>query len=140
MDDKTCSLCKETKPTSDFHRSRQRKDGLHPWCAPCTRAYNRSYIKRNPEGNRARARKSRIKAKYGITWQQRDQMIADQGGRCAICQTEFTNSKTTHVDHCHTSGVVRGILCYSCNTALGSFKDDVGRLNAAIEYLERYRS
>lgn len=134
-----CTHCREIKPTTEFYPSKTAASGRHPWCKPCTRAYNREYIKRNPEANAARARKSRIKAIYGITWQQRDQMIADQDHRCAICREPFTDSKTTHQDHCHKSDKLRGILCYSCNTGLGNFKDSPQRLAAAIEYLRRYQ-
>lgn len=138
---KQCSRCKETKPASDFYpdRSGRRKDGLHCWCRPCTLEYNRAYIKRNPEENRERARRSRVKARYGITWQQRDQLIEEQDGKCAVCGDEFRNPKATHIDHCHDSGRVRGILCEGCNLGLGSFKDDPRRLLNAVAYLEKYK-
>ena len=138
MDAKTCPLCDTEKAVTEFYvdRSGRRKDGYHPWCRPCTLAYNREYIKRNPEGNRLRAQRSRVRAKYGITWNQRDRLLALQEDRCAICSDELTNSKTRHIDHCHKSGTVRGILCASCNLGLGNFKDDPDRLMAAAAYLQ----
>lgn len=74
-------------------------------------------------------------------------MHAAQGGRCAICRTPVANileydgdaRLSTHVDHCHTTGAVRGILCRDCNTGLGGFRDDPERLRAAMAYLETSR-
>ena len=57
---------------------------------------------------------------------------------CMICGLSFeTRSKL--IDHCHVTGVVRGLLCFSCNTALGHFKDDIDVLKSAIRYLENHK-
>jgi hypothetical protein len=78
---------------------------------------------------------------YGITAAQFSQMLSDQGGVCAICQTPDwpapSGQAGPHVDHDHVTGKVRGILCQSCNHGLGKFKDDPKRLRAAADYLER---
>jgi hypothetical protein len=68
-------------------------------------------------------------------------MVANQRSLCAICETAepATRSGTWHVDHCHTSGKVRGLLCTRCNIGLGQFQDDPERLRAALLYLERNR-
>ncbi len=55
-----------------------------------------------------------------------------QDGRCFICEQPM---EQINVDHCHDSNVVRGLLCKSCNTGLGNFKDDIKRLRRAITYL-----
>ncbi len=79
--------------------------------------------------------------KYGITAPQLDEMIARHGGRCGICDTEFAlgagndNPRQMHVDHNHTTGVVRGLLCRDCNLGLGRFKDSPRSLARAIRYL-----
>jgi hypothetical protein len=141
MDTRECTKCHRSQDVSEFYVVKGRRgDRIHPWCKECTRAYNRDYTKRNPEANRLRARRSRVKAKYGITWQERDQMIAEQGGKCAICQEPFTSTKTTHIDHCHGSKGVRGILCWPCNIGLGNYRDNPDRLRAAADYLERYQA
>jgi len=71
---------------------------------------------------------------YGLTQQQYDAMLAEQKGRCAIC-----NEKADLViDHDHEGGAVRGLLCYSCNIGLGFFKDRPVVLAAAAEYLDPF--
>ena len=78
--------------------------------------------------------------RYGITPEQFDELLASQAGRCAICgETPDPDGKGAysrlHIDHCHETGLVRGLLCGRCNAALGHFRDDPGRLAAAINYL-----
>lgn len=73
---------------------------------------------------------------YGLTPEQADEM---RKAGCAICgTTDFTRSKhgNGHIDHCHTTGRVRGVLCTTCNTGLGQFKDDPALLLAAVRYLQ----
>lgn len=83
-------------------------------------------------------RRSMLKKKYGITLEQYDAMLAAQGGGCAICRTTDPGVKGVfHVDHCHDTGAVRGLLCSPCNTGLGHFKDDVERLVRAVNYVAR---
>lgn len=74
--------------------------------------------------------------RYGITEEQYQQMLADQGNACAICETPFTEGVKVCVDHCHDKKHVRGILCDPCNRGLGAFRDDPDRLQNAINYLD----
>ena len=84
-------------------------------------------------------RSNHYKTKYGITLEEREKLLKDQGYACAICQTPLQFEGTlTHTDHCHTTGKVRGILCTNCNRGLGHFKDNVNSLKNAIYYLERH--
>ena len=92
---------------------------------------------RNPDKARKRAFGYRLKRLYGITPDDKARMIRAQRGRCWICRRLFTSSKTTHVDHCHRTGRVRGVLCSNCNTALGKFGDDPEMLARAILYLKK---
>ena len=62
-------------------------------------------------------------------------MLQSQGNRCAICYGEFKNAKDTCVDHNHKTGVIRGLLCFNCNIALGKFEDNVLIMHNAIEYV-----
>jgi Recombination endonuclease VII len=100
----------------------------------------------SPEDRSAYERAWRFKTKFGITTADYDQMFAAQSGLCAICDKPPTkvsrgNRKATDlaVDHDHDTGVVRGLLCASCNTVLGLLGDDTDRLQAAIGYLEKHK-
>lgn len=74
--------------------------------------------------------------KYGITTQDYDILFDKQKGRCAICDTDDLGKfKYFCVDHCHDTGKVRGLLCHTCNRALGLFKDDLTRLQNAVKYI-----
>lgn len=82
----------------------------------------------------------RLKAlvSYGITFEDFDTLYELHQGRCHICQSPLERDhKETHVDHDHTTGKVRGILCRGCNHGLGHFRDSPDALRAAIAYLER---
>lgn len=85
----------------------------------------------------ARQRKNNLRVNYGITPADYDRMLAEQGGKCAIC-LEPSGEKHFSVDHCHTTGKVRSLLCRKCNTGLGSFRDSIPLLQAAIDYIQRH--
>jgi glycerol-3-phosphate dehydrogenase len=74
--------------------------------------------------------------RYGLTTAEVELMKTIQSNKCCICKVDFDNIKMC-VDHCHTTGKVRGLLCDRCNTGLGAFKDDVNSLANAINYLKR---
>jgi hypothetical protein len=83
-----------------------------------------------------RARDMRLRREFGITLAQYNAVLEFQGGKCAICNRPVREFKTRlAVDHSHTSGLLRGLLCWRCNKALGVFRDDLNRLRAAVEYL-----
>ena len=78
---------------------------------------------------------------YGIGYRDVLSLLDKQNNLCAICKEVGFFMKEDvqsplNVDHCHKTGVVRGLLCHNCNRALGLFKDDIGRLKTAIAYLE----
>ena len=77
----------------------------------------------------------RVSKLYGLTREEYDQMVEDQGGKCAICGSFGNSRKSLAVDHDHRTGKVRGLLCEHCNNGLGCFLDDVRLLIKAIKYL-----
>lgn len=93
-----------------------------------------SNIKRRENGKQ---RDSHLRAKYGITLVDQQNILARQDGRCAICRTTEWGGMygTPVIDHCHTTGRVRGILCQWCNVGLGKFDDSPHLLDAANRYL-----
>lgn len=160
---KVCTKCKIERPILSFYAHRGTKDGRATYCAECQRASSREWNAANAE--RARERnalyrsdpKNRAKSArnmrsmwlrlYGLTETQYLDMLAAQGGVCAICyQSErFIDSRTGEprrlaVDHDHETGKVRGLLCGRCNRTLGHMNEDVDSLIRAAEYLRRARA
>ena len=96
---------------------------------------------RHPEQAARNQRSAKLRRTYGITIADFEAMLAEQGGVCAICRRSETvewcgKPRALNVDHCHVTGVVRGLLCNFCNHALGAFDDDPARLRLAADYLE----
>lgn len=83
------------------------------------------------------ARSAALK-RYGLTHEAYESMLLAQGGVCAICGGMSPGGRRLAVDHDHVTGVVRALLCGTCNTGLGSYKDDPALLRAAAVYLERF--
>lgn len=100
----------------------------------CTERARRSDGRVTSEMRRA----SRLQSEYGITAEDYERMLVAQDGGCAICGSDNAEGRggMLHVDHCHSTGKVRGLLCDQCNHGLGKFKDDQALLQRAIEYLE----
>jgi hypothetical protein len=129
--EKRCSECRLVKLMSEFHMNKTHKDkAVKRPSAACKTCYPKQQ------------RKYWIKSKYGITLDQYEGMLAEQGGRCAICYT-FDNvyaeqqDRSFAVDHDHETGKVRGLLCQTCNRMLGMASDSPDRLRRAADYLER---
>lgn len=92
------------------------------------------FRKNNPE----KYKSDQLKIKYGIDINVYNEMLRKQKFCCKICETNVKDlSRALAVDHCHVTGVVRGLLCGPCNVALGSFKDNIKLLKKAITYLEK---
>ncbi|MEU3525040.1 endonuclease VII domain-containing protein [Streptomyces sp. NPDC038707] len=114
---KLCRSCGEIKPHSEWHRIATASDGGSTSCKAC---------------RAAKGRAGHLKRRYGITETERDELIASQGGVCCTCPSAVP----VHVDHCHETGRVRGVLCFSCNAALGQFKDQPEVIRRAAAYVE----
>jgi len=154
---KICKKCGVEKLLDQFSKDRSTRDGLRGYCKDCGRQYWKAHSRENrdklnaaernrraenPKKIRARVQKSYLKNTFGMTVQDRDSMIAAQGGKCAICQDVFISSFHTHIDHAHGSDpvIVRGILCSRCNTGLGHFKDSPERILRAVQYLQKFQA
>lgn len=128
---KICVHCKEDKDISNFGKSNAKKDGISNICKSCAREAFRNYRNRHPERVKANRRRRGLKA-FGITPDDYNNFVKKQNGLCAICQ----KSGKLFVDHNHKTGKVRGLLCNTCNIALGMSKDNITILKNAIVYLE----
>ena len=102
---------------------------------PEVQAYYKTRAKQYRVENPHRRRHAELKARYGLTPDQYDAMLVSQNNACAVCKCEFI--KTPHVDHCHDSGKVRGLLCFNCNRAIGHFQNDPSIMVNAIKYLRK---
>lgn len=86
---------------------------------------------------KVRGDKRHLERKFGITVEQYETLFHQQNGTCAICLSAPTLERRLAVDHCHKTKIIRGLLCFSCNSALGHFKDDPNILRKAAVYLEQ---
>jgi hypothetical protein len=77
-----------------------------------------------------------LRRRYGIDADEYTRLLEAQGEVCAICGGSNPSGHRLAVDHCHARGVVRGLLCHSCNSGLGKLRDDPDLLRLAIAYLE----
>lgn len=105
------------------------------------RENTRQWALANPAKSKAHyndARKDKmLRALYGIGLEDKKIMLDNQGGLCAICNKALKiGDSTTHVDHNHTTGLVRGVLCNHCNRLLGACFDNAEVLKSAIKYLD----
>lgn len=127
-DGRECSSCLEFKPAGHYSLERDARAfggvAMRSTCKPCTES--RKY-------------KADIKRRYGISYEEYEDILEQQNNCCAICKSDTSqNNRATRglfVDHCHTTGKVRGLLCSKCNHALGLLNDDIDLLKAAMDYL-----
>jgi DNA repair exonuclease SbcCD ATPase subunit len=92
------------------------------------------------ERNRGKISEYNARRRYGLTTEERTEMLEKQSGMCPICGCDLRtlSSNKVHVDHCHATGDVRGLLCNGCNWGLGHFIDDPVRIRRAATYIEEH--
>lgn len=93
----------------------------------------------NPDYIKAKAYRDHLSRKYGMTVEEYEELLRDQGGVCGICKRKpedcTTDGRNLHVDHDHDTGAIRGVLCHNCNIGIGCLQDDPDLLRAALDYL-----
>jgi len=126
MDRKTCTKCLTEKLISEFHVNYKGKYGKSDRCKLCANKITSEYNKKNPIKVAAR--------KYKLTVEFTEKLLSKEV--CDICGSPPTPRRRNCIDHCHTTGQVRGLLCEDCNKGLGRFKDSPDLLGKAIKYLK----
>ena len=128
---KRCSACAEAKPLEAFHRQPTGVMGRHSWCKACFNVKARASRKKTstPE----QKRRWNLRTKYRLEPADVERMSEAQSGKCAICEKALIRP---HIDHCHKTGAVRGLLCLPCNIKLHAIEDET-YLAAAQAYLAR---
>ncbi len=139
-----CTKCGETDPTKFYYTPKGYRNYICKKCA-CLREASRH---RNTDTDAHRAKqkewvqshpnysyRAKLRDKYGLTEEDYQSLLADQNGVCKVCSRPPDRGKL-HVDHCHHTGKIRGLLCGTCNRGLGMFKDDPALLHKAAKYLE----
>ncbi len=163
---KRCRKCGVVKALAEFYRMAGMHDGHRNECKVCNLAAQARKRHADPQPNRDRARrwqlenpekvaakeaayrasgrkqlanrKSHLKRQFGISLEDYDRMLKLQNGSRFLCARAPRPGISLHVDHDHTTGRVRSLLCFSCNNALGDFEDDPVRLRAAARYVESF--
>lgn len=147
QDARLCRECKKTLPSSDFYKLRRSEDGLAYSCKGCSscrsktwRSNQSDYRHERYKSRRREAASRGLKLRYGIDIVQYEQLLSSQLGRCAICKNEPTASRRLDVDHNHSTGKVRGLLCINCNLALGHLDDNAElAVQTALYLLRNYQ-
>lgn len=119
--EKVCRRCKRLLPCRMFARSPHSPDYLQLCCRDCDS-------------------KCKRKRKYGLT----DEMLSSilSVGTCQMpgCGKKLEKRRSTHIDHCHTSGKVRGVLCQRCNTVLGHIEKNLHLIQSMLDYIAKHKA
>lgn len=139
---KICACCKQYLDLNNFHKKKTSSDGLQSFCKECRNSRRRLRREHTPDC-KIKGKSYYLKSTYGISQETFNSMYQSQKGKCRICSIDIsseigqTKKGKAHVDHCHVTGKVRGLLCTKCNTILGMSNDSIRILQEAINYLER---
>lgn len=137
--DGKCRVCGGTDfGTRNRCKPCRAKESRERWArdADAARAKNRARMREWRRANPDKRCEQDRRRRYKVGASEFDSMLAAQGQRCAVCGEPNPNC----LDHCHDTGIFRGVLCRKCNAGLGQFRDDPALLRAAALYVERYRA
>jgi len=147
---KWCPTCKVEKPLDAYTILKRGARKGHPVgaCKQCRTVLHKTRKRKDPTIYERIEWPAKLKSLYGITREQYDALLAEQKGCCAICGSaasysrnyKFTGLAKFSVDHCHTTGKVRGLLCTKCNRALGLLNDSIETVLRMAKYLRKHLS
>lgn len=157
-----CRVCKILKPNEEFHlngyRKKNGKSAPRSDCKKCSTKIHYKYLANEKKRKKVNARRREcyqkningfkdkvvklgLQKRYNLTIEDYNKMLKKQNGKCAMCKiSQDEISRKFDVDHCHTTGKVRALLCLNCNRGLGLLKDNIEVLKAGIKLLKRARS
>lgn len=159
---RTCTKCNTEKPlTSEFFtKDKYDKSGFTYRCSKCRNLASYEWNRLNKEKVKAAnlknqdkrkafynspegiisSRKAHLKRNFGLTLEDYEKMSEEQNHKCQICGRGEMNykNKVLCVDHNHTTGKIRGLLCGLCNSGLGKFLENKELLLNAIKYINKY--
>lgn len=136
MNSKECSRCGVIKSLDSFPKHPQCSDGHTGRCKLCVSITKKIWWE---EQGRKNQRNLLLEKTYGIDSFEWQRMFNAQKGCCLICGTHQSKLKgRLHVDHCHTTGKIRSLLCVNCNQALGSIKEDREKALRLVDYIDNY--
>lgn len=134
-----CKTCKRRLPLEEFWFENRKANRRHYRCKECHGFYIKSWVSGNPEKRKKITQRYGIRhemrfKRYGITMADYDDMLASQHYSCAICHL-VAKGRELHIDHCHNSGKIRGLLCDQCNTGIGKLRHSPENALRAARYL-----
>ena len=140
---KWCFNCQRVKNVEDFFRHKHAVGGLQGVCKVCSLERRREWNTKNRERVRFHNVKAKLRRKFGLEIDVYESLCKKQNNLCAICERpeeSFQNGhvKSLAVDHNHTTGKIRGLLCNNCNRAIGLLGDSIPILEKAISYLKQH--
>lgn len=135
---KFCPKCETEKPFADFYQiANGCRNGLSPYCKACHRQIRRTQYWADTAKSAKADRRYRLQNLYGMTLDDYERMSLEQGGVCSCCGGA-PGKKGLQIDHNHTTGKVRSLLCNWCNAGLGNFFDSIERMQLGIAYLRKH--
>ena len=137
-----CTRCDVRKPLSHFPKNKSNRLGVASMCKACACEVASAYWHSDVEKARLKQRKQRILRNYGKSLDWFETTIASQGNCCPCCGVKYVmganGADRAVVDHCHVTGQLRGIICSTCNVALGYAKENALRLRNLACYVEKW--
>lgn len=136
---KSCNVCGEHKLLSEYSKVHSAGNVYRVYCKKCAVKMVQDKRKDDPLW----WRKFYLKKHFNMTMKDYQDMLESQDYKCLICETRFdieVIGKRPNLDHCHSTGKIRGILCFNCNTGIGKLNDNLSTLKKAVQYLESYNN
>lgn len=146
MKTKKCVKCQQIKPLTEFRNNKALRSGKHSYCKQCAYAAYLQNKAKDPDHYRLKQRAAILRQQgcTDATAELLKQLCVDQQNRCAICgdsERLLYNGRIRNLtlDHCHTTGLSRGLLCSRCNTGIANLNENIAQLERAITYLKKHR-